>query len=257
MRTPVVMIIGLVLAPCGFLLSLIATFSPDWRELRSVSGAPVDEIIQQGIWDVCIASDISSSITCGQSDTTYFSQQVITVARGLMLTSLLVMAGGIVMASLGVRCWQENPNWLIAGLSGILIFISGVLSLIPVAYYTNLLSNITTTFTAGKFQVGYSIVIGYISSCFELIGGAFLILCLFHLCKRRNEKQANSFYNKYYRESSPKSRIRTIDVPDMTWEHRRSPSFGIEDFSQPPNRQTPREFVSTDFTRNEPCDADL
>ncbi|MBN3271483.1 CLD23 protein, partial [Polyodon spathula] len=261
MRTPAVMIIGIVLAPCGLVLDLVSTVAPDWREVRNIPNAAQDAVLQQGIWDICQAFDTSSTLKCGQTDNDYFNQQVVTSAKGLMIASLIVTVAGIVVTSLGIRCWEDTPNLLMTGLGGILIFISGILCIIPIAWYTSLLNTIKAS--GSNIRVGYCIVLGYIGSCFMFIGGGALIICLFQLCFKKKEQLTNSHSNKYYHNnpSSSRSIIKTVDGHEFTRPQQPtslSRPFEVVDFTVPPGKPAPKKAVNiTDFTTNEPCDADF
>uniref|UniRef100_A0A8D0HDZ1 Claudin 23 n=1 Tax=Sphenodon punctatus TaxID=8508 RepID=A0A8D0HDZ1_SPHPU len=176
MRTPTVMIVGLVLCPCSLILTLTSTLAPNWRDVSRVPGQALDMTQHQGIWDICNEHVSTRQTQCGISDDhNYFPQQPVKVARGLMVTSLAVTVLGLVMASLGVRCWQEEPHYLLAGVSGLVLFIAGLMSLIPLSWYNHELSKLPFA-TGSTLQVGYSLVLGYLGSCLELIGGFFLAL---------------------------------------------------------------------------------
>uniref|UniRef100_A0A3Q3L5E7 Uncharacterized protein n=1 Tax=Mastacembelus armatus TaxID=205130 RepID=A0A3Q3L5E7_9TELE len=186
MRTPGILIFGMVMAPCGWILNLTATVAPSWRTLNSLPNIPIDQFLQQGIWDICLASTIKPGGTCGQSDTTYFNNQIIKVAQGLMVASLCVTILGLCVAIPGVRCWKRTPNWTLAGLGGLLIFISGVLTIIPIAWYTHILSAITTISSRNDVRVGYCIVLGYIGGICEVLGGFVMCIGFCRCCGGRN-----------------------------------------------------------------------
>ncbi|CAI9565196.1 unnamed protein product [Staurois parvus] len=203
MRTPAAMIVGMVLAPCGLVLTLTSTVAPDWRTLAKLPNLASDIQYIQGIWDICQVSTINQNIQCGQSNTEYFSVQVVQVARGMMIASLIVAGIGIALASWGVRCWEDVPNFLMSGCSGIVIFISGLLSLIPISWYNNIIYNLVSTDTATSpptIYVGYSLVLGYLGSCLELIGGFSLMLCFVPPCKKcfkgKGKPTASMYYSK-------------------------------------------------------------
>lgn len=184
MRTPAILIIGLVLAPCGWILDLTSTVAPNWRQLWNVAQRPSDAVINQGIWDICLTSTTSSAMSCNMqsTDQIYFKNQIIPVAQGMMIASLIVTGIGLAVVTAGARCWTSRPpRWVIAGLGGLLIFCSGVLTIIPIAWYTNVLTSLNTTTTFPNPQipdirVGYCIVLGYIGGIMEVLGG--LIICL-------------------------------------------------------------------------------
>ncbi|XP_044136098.1 claudin-23 [Bufo gargarizans] len=198
MRTPTVMIIGMVMAPCGLVLNLTSTVAPAWRSLSSLVNRPTDVILNQGIWDICEETTTNQDKQCGVTDNNYFSQQVVQVARALMIVSLVVNALGIALASWGVRCWEEVPNFLISAFGGMVIFISGVLSLIPIAWYNNLMYTMPTSVGQQNTYVGYALVLGYLGSCLEIIGGFSLMLCFVPPCKKCIKNKGKPTSSMYY-----------------------------------------------------------
>ncbi|XP_056407932.1 claudin-23 [Hyla sarda] len=222
MRTPTVMIIGMVLAPCGLVLNLTSTVAPAWRTLSSLLNRPTNVIMNQGLWDICQESTTYQDKTCGVANSDYFSQQVVQVARGLMIVSLVVNGLGIALASWGVRCWEEVPNFLISAFGGVVIFISGILSLIPIAWYNNQMYTMPAPDGQLYTYVGYALVLGYLGSCFEIIGGFSLMLCFVPPCEKyiQNWKKTSSsmYYSKKqtpYKEK-PISHIYSIQNPDYS-----------------------------------------
>uniref|UniRef100_A0A8C7KR75 Claudin 23.2 n=1 Tax=Oncorhynchus kisutch TaxID=8019 RepID=A0A8C7KR75_ONCKI len=147
MRTPGIFIFGMVLAPCGWILNLTATVAPNWRTINTIALLPVDTFLQQGIWDICKTSSSSQVNQCNQKDEAYFNNQIIAVAQGLMVASLILTLIGLATATPGVRCWKDRPNWTVAGLGGMLIFLSGVLTIIPIAWYTHIFKDIAASST--------------------------------------------------------------------------------------------------------------
>ncbi|XP_016314396.1 claudin-23-like [Sinocyclocheilus anshuiensis] len=180
MRTPGIFIFGMVLAPCGWILELTSTVAPAWRTINNIPGEPSDVVIQQGLWDICRTFTSSRDILCNQQDTRYFSAQIIQIARGLMLSSLILNVIAIGVASVGVRCWTEKPLWTVAGVGGLLIFISGVLTIIPVAWYTHTLTSIFSAST--DVRVGYCLVLGFIGGIMEVLGGLVMSIGLCWRC---------------------------------------------------------------------------
>ncbi|KAM8940456.1 claudin-23 [Pelodytes ibericus] len=233
MRTPIVMIIGIVLAPCGLVLDLTSTVAPDWRQLSNLNGLPSDVVVNQGLWDICQQTVTSNSMQCGQTNTEYFNLQVVHVAQGLMVTSLVVTAIGIVLASFGVRCWQDEPNYLLAGLGGIVIFISGILCLIPISWYNNAMYDMggTGSTTNKTIAVGYCLVLGYIGSCLEIIGGFSLSLSLVHCCKKCMRNKGSSKSTQYYQKKNQSVQSSTKPTyPDPTVYNIRSDSLSRDPY---------------------------
>uniref|UniRef100_A0A2K6JY60 Claudin 23 n=1 Tax=Rhinopithecus bieti TaxID=61621 RepID=A0A2K6JY60_RHIBE len=104
------------------------------------------------------------------------------------VTSLAVTVLGLLLASLGVRCWQDAPNFVLAGLSGVVLFVAGLLSLIPVSWYNHFLRDrnvLPAPASAVTVQVSYSLVLGYLGSCLLLLGGFSLALSFAPWCEER------------------------------------------------------------------------
>ncbi|XP_078533679.1 claudin-23 [Lissotriton helveticus] len=204
MRTPAAMIVGMVLAPCGLVLALTCTFAPDWRVQSSISNQPPDFVEHQGIWDICSEVGSTHVRACNLPREAYFARPEVQAARGLMITSMVVTLLGVVLSSLGVRCWQDEPSYTLAGCGGLVVFASGVLSLVAVSWYNHQLEALPG-FTAGStLAVGYSLVLGYIGSCFEVLGGLSLALSFVHSCgealRARGKAQPAA---KYYSKQAP------------------------------------------------------
>uniref|UniRef100_A0A8C6LH74 Claudin 23.2 n=1 Tax=Nothobranchius furzeri TaxID=105023 RepID=A0A8C6LH74_NOTFU len=160
--------------------------------LHGFQNRPDSYTIEQGIWDVCIAAAAAQSERCGLTDTIYFkSNQVVTVAQGMMIASLIVTLIGLGFAIPGVRCWKEKPLWVICAIAGLLIFLSGALTIIPIAWYNHVVGNITSTFQENglDIRVGYCIVLGYIGGIFEVLAGIVMIFGLCRCCKGWNRDE--------------------------------------------------------------------
>ncbi|XP_003797728.1 claudin-23 [Otolemur garnettii] len=188
MRTPVVMTLGMVLAPCALLLNLTSTLAPGWRAVKGFLDQPVDVVLYQGLWDIC-REQSSRERECGQPDELgYYSAQPVLVARGLMVTSLATTALGLLLATLGVRCWRDEPHFPLAGLAGIVLFAAGLFSLIPVSWYNHFLQDrdvLPALASPVTVQVSYSLVLGYLGSCLLLLGGFSLALSFAPWCEER------------------------------------------------------------------------
>ncbi|XP_067838356.1 claudin-23-like [Heptranchias perlo] len=226
MRTPVVMILGVVLAPAGYVLILTCTVAPAWRDVTEIPSGALDEIHHQGLWEICRDLQSVRQLSCGLSDDAYFDHQVISIARGLMIASLVVSAAGILVASWGVRCWAEFPNHAIAGGGGIILVIGGVLTLIPVSWYTDQLRQIPNTVAGAELTVGYALVLGFIGGSLIVIGGIHLMFSFGKLCK-----STSSPAKKYYPKGStlPQNRYPTgisnpVTVTDAPYTSRSTPA---------------------------------
>lgn len=214
LRTPGIFIFGLVLAPCGWVLDLTATVAPNWRTLNNLPNSPSDEFIQQGIWDICRATSTNTRAECNLQDTDYFSNQIIEVAQGLMVASLIVTLIGLAVAIPGIRCWRDRPNWTVAGLGGLLIFLSGVMTIIPIAWYTHILEEVSTVTSTVDVQVGYCIILGYIGGIFEILAGFVMFIGICRCCggKNRGETRVEEVTGRFSRQKPPPRRV---EVPSL------------------------------------------
>lgn len=218
LRTPGILIFGLVLAPCGWVLNLTSTVAPAWRTLNDLPNRPSDEFISQGIFEICRANSINSREDCTLQDTTYFSAEIVRVAQGMMVAALVVTIVGLIVAVPGVRCWKDNPNWIVAGLGGLLIFCSGVLVIIPIAWYTHILTDVATVTPTVNVQVGYCIVLGYIGGIFEVLAGFVMFIGICRCCggKNRGEHRVEDVMDaRYGRQKEPGAGARRVDVPSL------------------------------------------
>lgn len=213
MRTPGILIFGMVMSPCGWILDLVATVAPNWRTIHNIPNTPSDEFIQQGIWDICRATSTNTRAECNLQDSTYFGNQIIEVAQGLMVASLIVTLIGLAVAIPGVRCWKDNPNWTVAGLGGLLIFLSGVMTIIPIAWYTHILEEISTVTPTATVTVGYCIILGYIGGIFEILAGFVMFIGICRCCggKNRGERRVDEI--THFSHQKPPSR--RVDVPSL------------------------------------------
>ncbi|XP_075706114.1 claudin-23 [Rhinoderma darwinii] len=281
MRTPTVMIIGMVLAPCGLVLNLTSTVAPAWRTLSSLTDRPTDVVLSQGIWDICQETTTNQNKQCGQANVAYFSQLVVQVARALMISSLVVTSLGIALASWGVRCWEDVPNFLMSAFGGMVIFISGILSFIPIAWYNNQMYNMPSDGQLFTY-VGYALVLGYLGSCLEIISGFSLMLCFVPPCKKCIKNRGKPTSAKYYSkkqtpyQEKPVSHVYSIQNNDYPT-NRIGYSIGNDNYQHGKNASSvvssPRSYTNPmDVTAGEhpgrygrpasqlsslPCDSDL
>ncbi|XP_023121707.2 claudin 23a [Amphiprion ocellaris] len=261
LRTPGIFIFGLVMAPCGWVLDLTATVAPNWRTLNSLPDSAPNEFLQQGIWDICRATTTSTTVECGVQDTTYFGNQIIEVARGLMVASLIVTLIGLAVAIPGIRCWRDQPNWTVAGLGGLLIFLSGVMTIIPIAWYTHILTEITSDFNLTDVEVGYCIVLGYIGGIFEVLGGFVMFIGICRCCggKNRGERPVEEVVSRF---RQPKAAPRRLDVPSLNRARSSASSVpyskdSLDDDVSFPRAKSPAARSANTSVNGRPYDADL
>lgn len=263
LRTPGILIFGMVLAPCGWILDLTATVAPNWRTLHGLPDTPASDFIQQGIWEICKATSLNSRQDCNLQDTTYFGNKVIEVAQGLMVASLIVTLIGLAVAIPGVRCWKDRPNWVVAGLGGLLIFLSGVMTIIPIAWYTHILKDVSSVSPLIDVRVGYCIILGYIGGIFEILGGFVMFIGICRCCGGKNRGERRVDEVTATRFSHQKQPTRRVDVPSLN-RARSSASSSVpysknsldEDVSFPRAKSPAARSANTSYS-GRPYDADL
>ncbi|CAL9683666.1 unnamed protein product [Knipowitschia caucasica] len=258
-RTPGIFIFGLVLSPCGWVLDLVATVAPSWRTLSGFNNQPSDYVLLQGIWDICASQTSSSRNDCGQKDVSYYKNALIPIAQGLMVASLVITLIGLAVAIPGVRCWRQTPNWTAAGLGGLLIFCSGVLTIIPISWYTHMLRTLNTDTPAPTTNVGYCIVLGYIGGIFEVLAGVVMFIGICRCCKGKNrgEIRVDRAAAKFNHRNQPPRRM---DVPSLSRPRSEASSVpyskeSMDDDVSFPRAKSPARSVNT--LDSNPFDADL
>ena len=262
LRTPGIFIFGMVFAPCGWILNLTSTVAPNWRTIRDVPGESEDLILQQGIWDICQAFETSREIQCNQQDVEYFNNEIIPIAQGLMVASLIVTLIGLAVAIPGIRCWTDRPSWTIAGIGGLLIFLSGVMTLIPIAWYTHILKDIKAV--SPDITVGYCIILGYIGGIFEVVAGFVMFIGICRCCggKNRGEKRVEDVPEFRHTREPP----RRVTVPSVIRTTSSTSSVPYSKNSMDEEVDFPRAFprsgprsgaLSANSYGSKPYDADL
>lgn len=221
-------------------------------------------MVLQGIWDICTTtSSTSTTFDCGQEDTAYFNHQLIEIAQGLMVASLVVTLVGLAVAIPGVRCWRNSePNWTVAGLGGLLIFLSGVMTIIPIAWYTHILESVTSVPPNVSVQVGYCIILGYIGGIMEMLAGFVMFIGICRCCggKNRGEVRVEQVVPRDHGQRDPPRRPpRRRDVPSLsrppTEASRVTYSKDYDDVSFP-RAKSAAPSVNT-MVSSKPYDADL
>ncbi|CAL8273251.1 unnamed protein product [Merluccius merluccius] len=207
MHTPASMVMGIVFAPLGLVLVFTASITPQWREgqarlvmtgpgsLSRPKGArgpgtpgvsPAVETLlilrSDGLWESCLQVAQSELKQCWPVAGAYRRDPRVRLAQGLVLSSLLLCGAGIVLASVGVRCWSDTPLRGVVATGGFLVVLGGLLSLTALGVYTH---NLGRLGGGGGGQRGHpnlslrpagSLYFGWLGSCVQAIGGGALLL---------------------------------------------------------------------------------
>ncbi|XP_060703161.1 claudin-23 [Hemiscyllium ocellatum] len=172
MRTPPPMIIGIISAPLGLVLVFVAVLTPQWRQ-GSVNLGKNTAMKSDGLWESCL--ELQDTKQCWPVTTVYQRDEIVQWSRALMLSSLLVCGMGIIVASVGIRCWMDFPLRNVAGASGVVIILAGSLCITPLTLYMMSMQEISPD-THTQYQSGSSLYFGWAGSCIEIFGGIALAL---------------------------------------------------------------------------------
>lgn len=184
MRVPGIILFGLFSASCCWILTLTSTVAPNWRTIHNITGYPSGLILHQGIWDICRTFTESRDVLCNHEDSEYFNNQIIEVARRMMVASLIATLIGLTVMTIGTTCWTNTPRIKLAGLGGFLIFCSGVLVIIPISWYNHILVDINAP--SPDVRMGYCIILGYTGGLAEILDGSVILIWIYRCCGGRN-----------------------------------------------------------------------
>lgn len=209
MHTPASMVMGIVFAPLGLVLVFTAAITPQWREgqarlgtaalsslLRSgvkshgmgVRPGSVEALLlrrSDGLWESCLQVEHSELKQCWPVAGPYQRDSRVRSAQGLVLTSLFLCGTGIVLACIGVRCWTDIPLRGVAATGGLLVVMSGLLSLTALGVYTHNLDKLgmgapsqglnNPRFPHLSLHAAGSLYFGWLGSCLQMLGGSALL----------------------------------------------------------------------------------
>ncbi len=148
MHTPASILMGVVFAPLGLVLVFTAAITPQWREGQARFGAAgragATELLllrSDGLWESCLQVVHSEVKECWPVSGSYQRDARVRMVQGMVL-SLFLCGAGIILASVGVRCWTDIPLRSVAAAGGLLVALAGVLSLAALGVYTHNLSKL-------------------------------------------------------------------------------------------------------------------
>uniref|UniRef100_A0A3B1IKZ0 Claudin 23.1 n=1 Tax=Astyanax mexicanus TaxID=7994 RepID=A0A3B1IKZ0_ASTMX len=218
MRSPCIVIFGLILSPCGWVLDLTSMIVPHWRTVHNITGEDPGMVLYQGIWHTCSYYGTLSSISCDNDDEDYFDHRIIETAKRMMAASLIMTAIGLAVATFGVRCWSPRPRWTGVCLGGFVIVCSGLLAIMPVAWYAHVLNDISSPST--EMHLGVCIFLGYLGGDH---GSSWWIHPVCRNLALRSQRSRTRSFN--LPSGIPKQRLdplATAYIPASTWKHHSS-----------------------------------
>ncbi|XP_073338924.1 claudin-23 [Pagrus major] len=203
MHTPASMVMGIVFAPLGLVLLFTAAITPQWREGRARLGVAgpgsllrsgtkgqgsVEALLllrSDGLWESCLQVEHSELKQCWPVAGPYQRDPRVRLAQGLILTSLFLCGTGIVLACIGVRCWTDIPLRGVTATGGLLVVMSGLLSLTALSVYTHNLGRLgmadpsqginNSKFPHLSLHPAGSLYFGWLGSCLQVLGGGALL----------------------------------------------------------------------------------
>ncbi|KAG9268357.1 claudin-23 [Astyanax mexicanus] len=201
MHTPASMVTGIVFAPLGLVLVFTAAITPQWREGearlggvgRAVGQGKAADLLllrSDGLWESCVQVEHSELRECWPVSGPYQRDSRVRAAQGLVLSSLFLCGAGIVLASIGLRCWTDTPLRNVAASGGLLVALAGVLSMAALGIYTHHLPDLEVELasTMSEFQElnihklpsltlrpAGSLYFGWLGSWVQVLGGVALL----------------------------------------------------------------------------------
>ncbi|CAM4645909.1 unnamed protein product [Leuciscus chuanchicus] len=197
MQTPASMLMGVVFAPLGLVLMFTAAITPQWREGHARLGVAgrggATELLllrSDGLWESCLQVVHSEVKECWPVSGSYQRDARVRMVQGMVLSSLFLCGAGILLASVGVRCWTDIPLRSVAAAGGLLVALAGVLSLAALGVYTRHLSKLgievdsTVSETQGlnvhkppwlTLHPAGSLYFGWVGAWVQVLGGTALL----------------------------------------------------------------------------------
>ncbi|XP_051502688.1 claudin-23-like [Myxocyprinus asiaticus] len=220
MHTPVSILMGVVFAPLGLVLVFTAAITPQWREGQARLGAAerggATELLllrSDGLWESCLQVVHSELKECWPVSGSYQRDARVRLVQGMVLSSLFLCGAGIVLASVGVRCWTDIPLRSVAAAGGLLVVLAGMLSLAALGVYTRHLSKlgIEVDSTVSEMQElnihnpprltlhpAGSLYFGWVGAWVQVLGGAALLFGFKSVqcpsCPKQNLKDSAEMY---------------------------------------------------------------
>nr|XP_056702406.1 claudin-7-like [Euleptes europaea] len=170
-------LLGLAVAPLGWVLMLTATVTPQWREFPERPGYPQDISFSDGLWESCVEVTSIQGKVCQPLPQEMAVSWPIQLARVLTVTSVLAGFLSYSLATAGVRWWAEHPNNCLAGISGLLHLLSGLAYLCATSYMAyRILADITNLQVPDedKYRLGTCLYLGWSGGAAETFAGVCL-----------------------------------------------------------------------------------
>uniref|UniRef100_A0A8B9B842 Claudin n=1 Tax=Anser brachyrhynchus TaxID=132585 RepID=A0A8B9B842_9AVES len=177
-------LVGLLLSTLGWILTGTCNYLPDWKNLNLDLNEL--ELWTMGLWQTCIVQDVGGT-QCKDFDSFLALPLEFRISRILVSSSNGLGFLSLVISSLGLDClMMENTEQKLKKqlllLGGILLWVSGVLVLVPVSWVAH---NIIQEFwdeeipeIVPRWEIGDALFSGWFGGFFVILGGSLLLSTL-------------------------------------------------------------------------------
>nr|XP_009674930.1 PREDICTED: claudin-22 [Struthio camelus australis] len=174
-------LVGLLLSVVGWILTGACNYLPDWKNLNLDLNEL--ETWTMGLWQTCIVQD-GGGTQCKDFDSFLALPVEFKISRILVSTSNGLGLVSLVIASLGLDCLkmeasEQKVKKRLLLLGGILLWMSGVLALVPVSWVAHVVIqefwDEDIPEIVPRWEMGDAMFSGWFGGFFIIIGGSLLL----------------------------------------------------------------------------------
>uniref|UniRef100_K9IHG3 Claudin n=1 Tax=Desmodus rotundus TaxID=9430 RepID=K9IHG3_DESRO len=177
----VMQIVGLLLSLLGWVLSIITTYLPHWKNLNLDLNEMENWTI--GLWQACVIQE-EVGMQCKEFDSFLALPAELRISRVLMFLSNGLGFLGLLVSGFGLDCLrigesQQGLKKRLLILGGILLWTSGLAALVPVSWVAHVTvqefwdENIPEI--VPRWEFGEALFLGWFAGFSLLLGGCLLI----------------------------------------------------------------------------------
>ncbi|KAM5311739.1 putative claudin-24 [Glossophaga mutica] len=177
----VMQFVGLLLSLLGWVLSIITTYLPHWKNLNLDLNEMENWTI--GLWQACVIQE-EVGRQCKDFDSFLALPAELRISRVLMFLSNGLGFLGLLVSGFGLDCLkigesqQKLKKWLLI-LGGILLWTAGLTALVPVSWVAHVTVqefwDETIPEIVPRWEFGEALFLGWLAGFSLLLGGCLLI----------------------------------------------------------------------------------
>ncbi|XP_045677728.1 putative claudin-24 [Phyllostomus hastatus] len=177
----VMQFVGLLLSLLGWVLCIITTFLPHWKNLNLELNEMENWTI--GLWQACVIQE-EVGRQCKDFDSFLALPAELRISRVLMFLSSGLGFLGLLVSGFGLDCLrigesqQELKKWLLI-LGGVLLWTSSLAALVPVSWVAHVTVqefwDETIPEIVPRWEFGEALFLGWFAGFSLLLGGCLLI----------------------------------------------------------------------------------